>query len=549
MKKTILSAALCIALVLTAIPAQAAPQKDESVYAALDYDGSVRSVELVSRYTELQAGKPITDYGAFTNVRNLTTDHMPVVEEDRITWDLGSEPPAEFYYQASLDKAIPYTVALRYTLDGQPVPGDTLAGKTGRITIEINIKPNPACDESLREGIMVQASISLDSAKCRNIQADGATLVVMGGYINLSYTVLPEQEAAYTLSMDAEDFAMQGITFNLIPYGDMLGDFREDAEALTDGFDTMADAMDGMIDGTGRLRDGLSDLTDGIGELDTGLTDLSEGAADFAAGLGDFGGGLGGLRRGLSQLSDGSRQIKSALRNIEGGGAPLLQGYTGAAQGLETLKQQHDTLLGAANYLLSTVPDPTDTSNPLVSLCLFFIGESTALEDTISGISDLNTALSGYMDGVSALAGQYDAFHSGIAGLPRQVQTMRDGFDKLQNGFADIQSGIGALSDGVRTMHTETARLPKDVQALIDGQTEFRDGILAAKDEAKDKIDGLFPENTGSPVSFADGRSTVHSVQYMLKTPDIERKKASAPDLEGKGERKGFIQRLIALFR
>ena len=543
MKKA-LTIILCLTIsLLAAVPALGAENKDESIYASLGYDGSVRTLHAVSRFTDIPAEEPLIDYGRFGDVKNLTTQDQPVIEDDRVIWDLGEQPPKEFYSQASVDKALPYTVELRYMLDGEYVNGDTLGGATGHITIEMDIRPNPDCDEDLKKNMMVQASVSLDSETCRNIQADGATLVVMGGAINLSYTVLPGEDAAYTLSMDAEDFTMAGITFNLVSYENMLGDFQDDLDGLTDGFDEMADAMDEMADGTRELKDGLSDMVDGLHDMDTGLRDLQDGAAEFATGMGDFDGGLGALHRGLNELSSGSGQIHSGLSDIDSNGAPLLQGYQGVYQGLDTLKQEHDTHLGAANSLLSN-SDPD-----LVKLGRFYIGESTALGDTMTGLSDLNTGLNNCMNGISTLAGQYGSFHSGIAGLPRQVQKMLDGYDELQGGFGDIQSGIGDLADGMHTMYTETAGLPADIQELIDGQIEFRDGISEAKEEAQDSIDSFFPEETTAPVSFVDRRNTVRSVQYMLKTPDIEKPEAPSPDLEGNGERQGFFQRLIALFK
>lgn len=511
MKRALIIILSLAIVLLSAAPAFAAAGKDESIYASLDYDGSVRTIQAVNRFTDIQAGKPLTDFGSLADVQNLTTEDQPIIEDDRVIWNLGDDPPGEFYYQSSLTKALPYTIGIRYMLDGKYVAGDTLGDRTGHITIEMDIRSNPDCDEALRENIMVQASVSLNSETCRNIQADGATLVVMGGAINLSYTVLPGEDASYTLSMDAEDFTMGGITFNLISYENMLGDFQDDLDGLTDGFDEMADSMGEMADGTLELKDGLTDMVDGLHDMDTGLRDLQDGAAEFATGMGDFNGGIGGLQRGLSELSSGSGKINGGLKDIDNSGAPLLQGYTGVYQQLAALG------------------DPS-------------------LAGILVQLDTLNTGLSDYQSGISTLADQYGTFHVGIAGLPRRIQEMGDGYDELQSGFSDIQSGIGELADGMHTMYTETAGLPDNVQELADGQIGFRDGINDARGEAQDKINAYFPEDSGDPVSFVDKRNPVRSVQYMLKTPDIEKAQKTTPDLEGNGERQGFFQRLLALF-
>ena len=510
MKKA-LTVILCLAiLLLSAAPALAAPVKDESIYASLDYDGSVRTLQVVNRFTGIEASKPLTDFGTLTDVQNLTSEAQPAIENDRVVWDLGGDPPEEFYYQASLTKALPYTVGLSYMLDGKYVQGDTLGGETGHITIGMDIRSNPDCDEALKKNIMVQASVSLNSETCRNIQADGATLVVMGGMINLAYTVLPGEDASYTLSMDAEDFSMGGITFNLISYENMLGDFEGDLDELTDGFDTMADSMGDMADGTRELKDGLSDMVDGFHDMDTGLSDLHEGASDFASGMDDFGNGIDKLRDGMEDLADGGQQIEKGLKDIDGGAAPLLENYRNIYQAL------------AFSY----------PSDPYVA-----------------NLNTLNAGLSGYLDGISTFTHEYASFHRGIQELPGKVKEMKEGYNELRDGYTEIEDGIGDLSEGMHTMYTETAGLPGDVQELVDGQVEFQDGIIEAKDEAQEKIDEYFPKESGGPVSFADGRNTVRSVQYMLKTPDFEKPEDPEPDLEGNGEHQGFFQRLIALFR
>lgn len=515
MKKKGFAAALCLALaLLTAAPVSAASGKDESIYASLDYDGTVRSIEVVNRATGITAGETLTDYGAYGDITNLTNEIAPGVS-DTVTWELGGDPPSEFYYQGTVDKSLPYTVAIRYTLDGDAVTGDALAGKSGRFTIRMDIAPNAACPEQVRENLMVQASVSLDSETCRYIQADGSTLVVMGGYINLNYTVLPGKEASYTIAMDVEDFVMQGITFNLIPYENILpGDFRDDIDELTDGFTTMADAMDEMIDGTADLRDGMSDLTEALGDMDTGLADLNDGAVEFASGMNDFGDGIDDLHDGLEDLAGGSQQIEKGLKDIDGGGAPLLQGYTGLYQQMELAAQ----------------------SNP-------------SLNAFLPALNQLNAGLSDYVSGISTFTQGYIPFHQGIQEIPGQVKDMKIGYNDLSSGYGNIQTGIGDLSEGMHTMYTETAGLPGDVQGLIDGQVEFRDGITDARDETQDNIDAFFPGTSSAPVSFVDDRNTVNSVQYMLKTPDIEADDGPVQNLETDTENQGFFQRLLALFR
>lgn len=64
---------------------------------------------------------------------------------------------------------------------------------------------------------MVQATVLLDTVKCRNIQTEGATEANVGADKQLSYMKLPGQDLSFTIETDVTDFSMEGISLNAVP--------------------------------------------------------------------------------------------------------------------------------------------------------------------------------------------------------------------------------------------------------------------------------------------------------------------------------------------
>lgn len=116
---------------------------------------------------------------------------------------------------------------------------------------------------------MVQATVLLDTVKCRNIQTEGATEANVGADKQLSYMKLPGQDLSFTIETDVTDFSMEGISLNAVPLAIHME--KPDTSEL-----------DGQIDD---LQDGAQELDDGAKELAAGAQELNSGAAAVASAL------------------------------------------------------------------------------------------------------------------------------------------------------------------------------------------------------------------------------------------------------------------------
>ena len=146
MKKTLrfTSAALTLALAAgMALPAFAAAKpsfsKDETVYAVMAPDGSVTSTTVSAHLYNAAGLSGVTDRSTLTDIVNTESDAAFTQNGDSLTWDTTD---TDVYYKGNTSRALPVSAAVTYTLDGETAPLENLLGKSGHLTIRIDLTNN-----------------------------------------------------------------------------------------------------------------------------------------------------------------------------------------------------------------------------------------------------------------------------------------------------------------------------------------------------------------------------------------------------------------------
>lgn len=185
--------------------------KEEVVYINLNSDGSVDNIDVVNIF-DLSKDQTIIDYGKYTSVSNMNTNDSIVYENNKVSINASK---GKVYYEGKLDsKNIPWNFNIKYSLDGKTYSADEIAGKSGKLKIDISIKQNKAVDESFFKAYALQVTLTLDTNKASDIVADGATLANVGSNKQITYTILPDTEKDLTLTANVVDFEMDAIAIN-----------------------------------------------------------------------------------------------------------------------------------------------------------------------------------------------------------------------------------------------------------------------------------------------------------------------------------------------
>ena len=198
---------------------------------------------------------------------------------------------------------MPWTIQVRYKLDGVEYAPSELAGKSGKLEISISIKENKKCKKNFFENYALQTVVQLDTNLCENIKSDEATMANVGGLKQLTYTILPGNEKDIKITSDVTDFEMSEIQVNGINLNLGLDKDSIDTSSLT-----------GELD---KLKDAVNDLDDGANELNDGAKKLDDGAVTLTDGIKTIQDGLDQLNSKSSSLTSGSSEVLSALKTIQ----------------------------------------------------------------------------------------------------------------------------------------------------------------------------------------------------------------------------------------
>lgn len=351
---------------MTVQAAEKPSNKEEVVYAMLDSDGGVAGVYVVNIFS---GESNIVDYGDYTSVRNMTTTDSISQNANEISISTDAD---KLYYQGNLEtKEIPWNFKIQYFIDGKEYDASEIAGMSGELKLIIDITQNEKCDESFWEGYALQASMTLDTNKCKNIQAEGATIANVGADKQLSYIILPGKGKSIEITADVTDFEMDEISVNGVK---LNLNMEVDTSDLTEKITEIQDAVSELNDGAGSLNDGTSELSDGAKDIYDGSVTLSDGASD--------------ANDGMEQLQTGIAAMQTALGTLDSKSAALTSGSTEVMSALKTIQSS----LSSVSVNAEDVEKLTDASSQI----------KKGIDSLVAGMNTIDASIDTYYSTLNA---------------------------------------------------------------------------------------------------------------------------------------------------
>src|SRR5690625_1563285 len=135
--------------------------KDEAIYGKLGANGALQDMYVVNTFHDTKPGS-ITDYGDYTDVRNLSNlSDIKLTDDGKVRFQ-AEKGDNDFYYQGGVDnQPLPWDIDITYKLDGKEVDPDDLAGKNGSLELQIKTSGNDDADPAFFENYMMQISLTL----------------------------------------------------------------------------------------------------------------------------------------------------------------------------------------------------------------------------------------------------------------------------------------------------------------------------------------------------------------------------------------------------
>ena len=318
--------------------AEAETSKDETVYVLAGADGTVQKIIVSDWIKNAMAADSLEDKTELSDIENIKGDESFTLGGDNsCVWDAQGN---NIYYQGNIEKELPVQMSVCYTLDGQAIAPEALAGQSGHVTIRFDYQ-NMQYEEVLLDGktekiyvpFTMLTGMLLDTEVFRNVTISNGKLINDGDRIAVVGIAFPglQEDLAISkekldipdyveISADVENFEM-GMTMTLATtelFGAIDSD-KLDLHELSDAMAELTDAMDQLMDGSSQLYDGLCTLLEKSGDLVSGINKLAEGAAQLKAGAESLDSGATQLQAGAAQLSSGLNTLNANSSSLNGG--------------------------------------------------------------------------------------------------------------------------------------------------------------------------------------------------------------------------------------
>ena len=318
--------------------AEAETSKDETVYVLAGADGTVQKIIVSDWIKNAMAADSLEDKTELSDIENIKGDESFTLGGDNsCVWDAQGN---DIYYQGNIEKELPVQMSVCYTLDGQAIAPEALAGQSGHVTIRFDYQ-NMQYEEVLLDGktekiyvpFTMLTGMLLDTEVFRNVTVSNGKLINDGDRIAVVGIAFPglQEDLAISkekldipdyveISADVENFEM-GMTMTLATtelFGAIDSD-KLDLHELSDAMAELTDAMDQLMDGSSQLYDGLCTLLEKSGDLVSGINKLAEGAAQLKAGAESLDSGAAQLQAGAAQLSSGLNTLNANSSSLNGG--------------------------------------------------------------------------------------------------------------------------------------------------------------------------------------------------------------------------------------
>ena len=570
MKKSLRFASAALALTLAAgcaMPAFAAGKssfsKSETVYAVMNGDGSIKSTTVSEHLYSASGLANVTDKTTLTDIQNTESDAEFTQNGEELVWNTND---TDVYYKGNTDKALPIDVKVTYALDGQEAALEDIIGKSGHLTVTVNLKNNETGTVNVNGkdrtivtplitavGVILGEDASNVTAEHGMIESAAkssvAAFVTLPGVKDSLSGLLPDEvdsiedylQDTVTVEADVEDFTCPQVMVACATSTAALGTSNvfdlSSINDLTDGINQLNDAMSQLMDGASQLVDGTSQLANGVLALLDGANTLNNGAAALDDGLGQLTNGLDTLSANNAALNAGAQQVAdgvlaSANKTLKEGGLidedMTWSNYEAVIDNILTMNEK--TLAAGRRKIVRTVWEQAPSfKDSQLDLALYLSATKTNhdLEAALKLMQNYDPSM---LCGLVQLLTSEDAKNTAKAELKYQVENSQDMADvrALKTSLSQIQffvssvnqytAGVQTAADGAHSAKDGSAQLAAGTKTLYDGVNTLNTGAGQLNDGAGQLNDGLnqFNEEGISKLTGALDQDQLHGLKTVL---------------------------------
>ena len=554
---------------------QKKPSKDETVYVLANADGSVKKI-IVSDWIKNNGGKTVSDKTELSDIKNVKGDESYVMDTDNMReWNADGK---DIYYQGTISKALPVDLKVSYELDGKPVSAESLAGKSGKVTIRFDYTNNQYKNVSI-DGkntkiyvpFVMLTGLLLDNDIFTNVEISNGKIINDGDRIIAVGFALPGMQENLNLSRDKVDipdfveitadvnnFALSNtltVAANSI-ISDLDVSKLDSADDLQASLTELSSAMSKLLDGSSELYGGLSELLlksneliSGVDKLANGASALSDGAAALSAGLSELVSNNDTLNAGAKQVFD--TLLSAVSQKLKDNGITVdtltVENYKTVIGGLlenptDSQKAELINIADAAlNAKLSAIGVPQNYYGAVKVLLATKLSSGETQESAMAEIAAMLQNISDPQNaatiGAAAATAESEngkqiinAFCLNLANQTleptvKEAVAQLDSYNEFYKGVLAYTAGAKQAYDGSTDLKNGAKELSDGVNALKSGSSQLVGGVQQLTDGSKRLADGLkeFNEKGISKLTSLAGDDLGSLVTRIKATVEVSR--------------------------
>lgn len=558
------AATILFSILFSVTSAQGNDSRGETVYVETDAEGNVRSMISNVYITNSSSKETVTDNTTLTNIKNLLGSEAPTINGQTATFKTEGK---DVCYQGTASGTLPFSIKLTYYLNGKKLSPDEIAGKGGRVRIEVecinNLKRTVELDGAQQQlyvpfsviGMMTldDGSTALESDAKLSSQAGKTTIMAvmlpgMADDLELSETDRIKDD--FYVELNTERFELSQCTFigmtGIINESDLSGidDIEEllnaldeigeastklykGAKRLTDGADTLNGGVSQYVSGVTQAYDGIQQITKGCDQLQNGAGQLAGGAGELASAIGEVVKKVDEAKEKLDELQDPSSDVDEKIIRIAE--SKLNEALSGKEAELkekvrqkvyesladttltdEEKKEIADAAAAAVKFEDVELKIDKETANEIRMAVL-------ALEEVQNAIKKLNELVS-----------KADQLSDGADRLASGAGQLSSGIYQLNRGLKELENGLGALSENGTQLTSGTEQLYKGLKSMTSGLRALsREGLSKIIEETDEiqislsKKDALLELSEGYTSFSCTDENVNGTVQFLITTDAI----------------------------
>ena len=482
--KKILASSLVLTLSLTPISTLAL-SKEETVYAKLNSDGSVKSILVNEHLINNEKLDSIEDYLELEDILNINSNHTYTKKDNLLTWD---SKGSDIFYQGISKKETPVTENITYKLNGEDISLNDLIGKSGKVEITIkynNTDKHIINKQTLYTPFVVTTATMISGANNSDITVtngkvvnNGSNFIVVGLSTPGLYESLGLQELkgldTVKISYNTTKFELSSIysvvTAKLIDNSDLdifskLNTVYSSVNKLQDSMNQIESGSKTILENLKTIDEGSSLISENLNTVVEKLEQIKEGSASLDTNLEQI---ITTLDNVIASFNSSENQAKiESIKTLIATNTNTITKLTeGNANSKLAYENHHLDMLTYAQVeamssdLVSAkynFENNYDTNNNLIYLLTKNNEALTSSLETLNSIQSQITTLDGYLKqmktGTNTLKDGTSMLYSGVSVLNTKMKELSDGTSKLQNGMNTLNTGITTFNQqGINTL-------------------------------------------------------------------------------------------------